>query len=244
MVREMTNSEKFLAIYNELDDYMRKELKEDTYVGHTDLIYKMARKGNNVFKCYGEDLKKYARLRNAIVHNPEKRISDPLAEPHEIIVSKYQDLLEKVLNPPLAINSIAVLKDDMYTTTLDANVLEIMKVMNKKTYTHVPIIEDGKLIGVFSENTIFSYITQKENVIIDDELKISDFIDFIPIHNHVSEIFVFVPRDITVIEIEDIFREEFENNKRISAIFITQNGKENEKLLGLITPWDVAGNGK
>ena len=27
----------------------------------------------------------------------------------------------------------------------------------------------------------------------------------------------------------------------MATVFITQNGKQNEKLLGLITAWDVAG---
>ena len=38
-----------------------------------------------------------------------------------------------------------------------------------------------------------------------------------------------------------MFQNGLKGKKRISVIFITQNGNENEKLLGLITAWDLAG---
>ena len=38
-----------------------------------------------------------------------------------------------------------------------------------------------------------------------------------------------------------MFQNGLKDNKRISVIFITQNGKKDEKPLGLITAWDLAG---
>lgn len=240
MEKGMSNAEQFIAIYNEIDDYMRIQLREKDTVSHTRLIGTMASKGYYVFRNYGKDLEQYAKLRNAIVHNPNSKQYNPIAEPHEIVVLKYQEIFDKVLNPPLALEKLAIKRESIYTTTLHTNTLDVMKTMNSKTYTHVPVIVDEKLVGVFSENTLFSYIADKEVVFI-DELTINDFIDYLPIHDHVSEIFVFVPRTITVYEIEDIFRREFKDNKKISAIFITEKGREDEKLLGIITPWDIAG---
>jgi len=247
MNKDLVNSEKFIAIYNEIDSFMRSELKENMSTSHTKLIEDMVAKGKNgnkfLFKLHRKELKKYADLRNAIVHDDSKRDGiEVIAEPHGKVVEKYQNILNELLNPPLAIEKLAIPQDKIYTTRLGENALDIMKIMNKYTYTHVPVIENEKMVGIFSENTIFSYISESEDgSIITDELKIKDFIDFIPVSKHVSEIFEFVPRKITVPEIEDIFRKELNKNKRIAAIFITQNGRENEKILGLITPWDVAG---
>ncbi|WP_411328773.1 hypothetical protein [Anaerofustis stercorihominis] len=44
-----------------------------------------------------------------------------------------------------------------------------------------------------------------------------------------------------MIEIEDMLYNAYKRNERIGAIFITENGKENERLIGLITPYDVIG---
>lgn len=239
MVRNMTNSEKFLAIYNEIDASMRKELNVESWVSHKELIRRLIDKGNLIIKTYADDLISYAELRNAIVHNPYKNQFEPIAEPHDIILNKYDKLKNQILNPPLALDTLAIRGKDIFKISLEDSIIAVMEVMNNRSFTHVPVIENNKLIGVFSENTIFSYIVNNKNVLIDDEFKIKDFIEFIPLNNHCSECFLFRPRTITVIEIEEVFKSDIIGNKRIAAVFITENGRENEKILGLITQWDV-----
>ena len=73
------------------------------------------------------------------------------------------------------------------------------------------------------------------------DAKIRDFSDFIPIDRHESESFAFVSRDTLVIDIEDMFAKELRQEKRLAVVFITDNGDPNEKLLGLVTAWDIAG---
>jgi hypothetical protein len=34
--------------------------------------------------------------------------------------------------------------------------------------------------------------------------------------------------------------EDIKNQKRLSAVFITETGEPREKILGMITPWDLA----
>jgi len=116
-----------------------------------------------------------------------------------------------------------------------------MIAMNKYAYTHVPIIEEGRFVGVFSENTVFSYIVNSMDCLLAKDAKIRDFSDFIPIDRHESESFAFVSRDTLVIDIEDMFAKELRQEKRLAVVFITDNGDPNEKLLGLVTAWDIAG---
>ncbi len=237
----LSNSQKFLAIYNELDDFMRHDLNAEHYVSHSDLIHKMIKKGNSVFDYYYQDLKSFARLRNAIVHNPDKKTADPIAEPHDDIVKQYQELLGKVVRPELALDSLAIPMDKLYAVTLDTNVLKAMKIMNKHILSYLPIIEKYKLIGVFSDSTLFDYILRHQHTIIDANLIISDLGETIDIDNHISEAFIFTKKDTTVIEIEDIFRKGFKDNKRIAVVFITEDGTETGMLLGLVSAWEVAG---
>lgn len=81
----------------------------------------------------------------------------------------------------------------------------------------------------------------KEDILIEKDAKIEEFADFIPIEKHGSEFFKFVPRNTLLIDVEEMFQEELHNKKRLSVIFITESGKPTEKILGLITAWDVAG---
>lgn len=74
------------------------------------------------------------------MHNPEKRNADPIADPHDYVVKKYRELHFKLLKP--ALDTIAVRRENIYTASLDDDALYVMTIMNKNTFTHVPIIED------------------------------------------------------------------------------------------------------
>ena len=116
----------------------------------------------------------YANLRNVIVHNPDKRHAHPIADPHDKVVEKYEKILLKVQNPAKAIDRIAVRRENIFVSSLDDSALEVMATMNKNIYTHVPIIEDGILIGVFSENTIFFYLVKTKDALSEYRLTVPD----------------------------------------------------------------------
>lgn len=240
MKEQTANSGKFLAIYNELDRFMREFLDEGFGTPHYRLIEAMAKK-NRVFEQHSYDLKAFADLRNAIVHNPDARVADPIAEPHDYVIQKYKEIMEEVMDPPLALDTIAIKIRDIFTTTMEANALNVMKEMNRNSYTHVPVLHDGSLLGVFSENTIFSYLVKNNGATSLKEISIGDFMELIPIDKHTSEYFEFAPKTSLVVDIEARFQAGLDNNKRLQIVFITETGKPTEKLLGLITPWDLAG---
>lgn len=238
MGKERTNSDNFLIIYNELDKYMRDYLKEGTETPHSHLIRKMSEK-NKVFRRNKDLLYTYANLRNAIVHNPDKRDSDPIAEPHDNTIKKYNQIKEFVMNPPKALETVAIPFQDIYTTTLTSRALDLMGIMERRLYSHIPVIDNGKMVGIFSENTVFSYITKnKDSLILEADL-VSKFEDFIGVERNESEYYAFVKKDALLVDIEEMFQHGIKNNKRLAVAFITENGKQNEKLLGLITVWDL-----
>ncbi|MGI6606689.1 MAG: CBS domain-containing protein [Peptococcia bacterium] len=235
-----SNADRFITIYNELDEYMRKYLQEDERVPHTELIKKMVQK-SSVFNAHKHELKSFASLRNAIVHNPDKKNADPIAEPHSAVITRYESIKNQVLDPPRALDTIAVKASNIFIATLNSNALNVMKEMSKNTYTHVPVLDKGVLIGVFSESTLFSYIIKNGVLFIEDDVLIKEFEEFIPIDKHESECFEFVSKKALVIDIENIFQIGLKDQKRISVVFITENGKPKEKILGMITAWDLAG---
>ncbi len=231
--------ERFLQIYNELDDYMRKQLKAEVYVDHSTLLRQMADR-NRIFSEHYKDLKMFADMRNLLVHNPYKGNADPILAPHRYIVEKYEDIKNQVLHPKKAL-SIAVPANLIYTTTLEDSALKVMQTMNEKVYTHVPVLEGKKMVGVFSENTILSLLSHYGEALILKDMKIKDFAEFIPLDKHLSETFEFVDRNTLLIEVEELFRKGLVNRKRIGMVFITNSGKKDEDILGILTSWDIAG---
>jgi len=126
-------ADRFLWAYNNLDEYMRKKLGEKAGVGHTALIMRMA-ETEQEFSLKQSDLQTFARLRNALIHNPYNDKVDPIAEPHEIVVQEYEAMVQRLLHPPCCL-AIAVPRPAIYTTDWEQNVVEVVEVMNKKVYT-------------------------------------------------------------------------------------------------------------
>ena len=53
------------------------------------------------------------------------------------------------------------------------------------------------------------------------------------------ETFLFSKADRYVEELECEIERYFRKGQRVGVVFITQNGSPEEKLLGIIAPWDI-----
>jgi CBS domain-containing protein len=232
------NSTEFLAIYDELDEYMRNQLNVDDNVPHRNLIERLAKK-NNIFAKYKDNLVDFAKLRNAIVHNPYRGFAEPIAEPHNNIVELYRNIKIKIINPPMAID-ISVKIRNIFCASASDNVMEVMRVMSQNTFSHVPIVKNGRVLGIFSQFAIFSYLVKNQSVCLDSNVIIKDFEEFTSLERHDAEYFEFVSRDTLASEIESMFRSRNANQKRLGVVFVTESGSQTEKLLGMITAVDLA----
>lgn len=157
------------------------------------------------------------------------------------VVEKLKIIINKIKNPKLVTN-ICVSLNNIYSKKLEDLILPSMKEMSEKIYTHLPILNnENKVIGVFSENTIFSYLLDEEIIEISKITKFSELQKYLDVNKHLSEIFKFVKRTTTIKEAKKIFEEELKENKKIGMVFITENGRKEESVLGIFTPWDLAG---
>lgn len=177
------------------------------------------------------------RLRNLISHNPGA--SDNV-QPSRGLIELLDKTIYKVMNPPL-VGQKAIPKSKVLCAEMEDRVLPIMKTMNEKVFTHVPILQDGQVIEVFSENTIFSYLSDNEIVGIEETTTFSDLSDYLPCESHRAESFRFVSRKTLLREVANLFEKALKNDDRIGLVLVTETGKSDEKLLGIITAWDLAG---
>lgn len=234
-------SKEFIGIFNELDSYLRKISGMGQTVSHMFVVDRLS-ETNKIIRNHRDELKLYARLRNAIVHNPFGSKIEVIAEPHPEVVKKYKTLQNQIMNPPQAL-VLAIPPKKIYSTTMDASAREVMRVMAQKIFTYVPVLDDARhIIGIFSENTVFLYLTRNEICAADDDTRIAEFGEYLPLNQHASEYFEFVSKEATIDDVRDLFEKGLVERKRLAAVFITSNGRKNEEILGMITAWDIAGN--
>ena len=114
-----------------------------------------------------------------------------------------------------------------------------MKKMQKLGFSHVPVLENGSFIGVFSIGTFFGFALKNGLQQLNDEMLIGDFREFLPTERHENEKFLFLSPDASLFEVRNEFEKRSQRSKRLAAIFITDNGSSQGRILGMLTPWDV-----
>lgn len=228
-------AETFLDLYKNLE-----QLVKDKYSGNGKryespiINFSNSREG----RPYKEELDSIREIRNLLVHLPMINGNYPL-EPSEEIIAKLREIIEKVEHPLLALD-FAVRSNNIMKARLEDSVFSVMSRMENNGYTHVPIVNDGKLFGVFSKSTVFSYLISHGLTKIRDNMQINDFIDFLPIEKHRAEYYDFAAKDALYVEVREMFENTYQRkSRRLMVVFITENGNPNEWLLGMITPWDV-----
>ncbi len=118
------------------------------------------------------DLAYCREVRNLLTHNPKVR-NRYAVEPSDEMIALLKRTIERVKNPQKA-KHICVPRDKVYCRTMDDYVRPAMVKMSEQVYSHVPIVKNGIVVGVFSENTLLSYLVDDENVSIDNNVKFSD----------------------------------------------------------------------
>jgi len=230
----MTNSEKFLDTYNRIDNYLKKIDGYDSYVN---FAQKIKNSNNKVVKRFKDELISFGELRNAIVHNP-KIGNMAIAEPHESTVLRISELYENITNPKKVIPEFQF---KVLGAEKEEFINDILIEMKKESFSQFPIFDkNGFVCELINNNTISRWLSsqlEENGTIIIEKVKVGDLIPEIEF----KENYKFVSRNTSIYEAYDLFINQINKKQRnLDVIFITQNGKPTEKLLGLITIEDIA----
>ncbi len=177
-------------------------------------------------------------IRNLLTHSANLG-GEPIVEPSAQVVKALREALEFVKRPPLALE-YAVKGEQIMKAGLNQKVLRLMEIMERNGYSHIPVMRNGELFGVFSAGAVFLYQLRSGGKAITPNTTLRDLGKYLDLGEHMEN-YEFVPRSETYISVRKKFEKFRGKNKRISAIFITETGRPDQRLLGMLTPWDVLG---
>lgn len=223
-------SERFEVAFNQIHDALKSivKIRDDRFKVLLDVG---SRKHKIIDKFYG-DLRQYAKLRNALVHDKTK-LGTYIAEPH-IEVVEHIEKIAAIFNQPNYALSIAT-KEVIYFDSEDP-ILSILPKIKKYGYEQYPVYQNNKCVGLLETGDIINWIS--ENIIytlVDfSDIRVRDIIA--NVKNHPIE---FVPKSIDIFSIEDIFEEKHKDGVKLELVLITENGIPSEKPLGIVTSWDL-----
>lgn len=227
----VSNAEKFLEAYRRLENLMRKQQQEDKHTSFSALVDKSR---DSVVQRYGRKLKRYADLRNAIVHH-EYEDDHPIADPRTDVVESFQVIVEKVVDPP----GLDPFYSEVYTATPSDDIGMVVEKMEKANFSQMPIEDGGEVTAVLTTNTIARWIgaelhTDGEGLLV-TETSVGDVLP----HAEREDNYSFLPRSASLYEAHEKFQVSENLREPPDAVLITHNGRASESLLGIITPYDL-----
>lgn len=230
----MNNHERFTKLFLEFEEETKKKI--DNSLTLEECTNKLKEKGYNPYVKESNFIDFCRRLRNMNFHN----INDNYYLITDNTIEKLEKIVDEVKHPFKVENKAT---KNIFSATLDDNVLDVMKTMNENNYTHIPIYQDSskkELVGIFSENSIFQYLLKDKIIEVDVDKKFSDIKDCIALENS-KEIVKFVKRDKLYDEVVNDFIKEFKDGKKLSCVMVTHSGLKTEKVIGILTSWDIIG---
>ena len=186
---------------------------------------------------YKEKLDLCRQIRNLLVHSAGLDGETPLI-PSDALIGTMEEIIAFVRKPPLALE-FATLRNELMTADLKTPVLDLIRRMREKGFSHVPVMQGDRVSGVFSWNVLIRFLMEKGNYQLRSNLVMRDLGVFLPLREHEMERYLFMDRNSTYFDIKDAFEKDQVRNRRLACVFITEEGTQNETLLGLITPWDL-----
>ena len=226
------NSDRFVTSYNRIDQLMKDIIGTKEHMAFLRLI-DFAKKKNAVIRKYEGDLREYGDLRNAIVH---RRTSTEfaIAEPHEDVVLKMEEM-EIALTKPITVGNMFRTKVTTFQRTDFFSYA--LKVIKDKKYNQFPVYDGTEFKGLITPVGITMWMAS----MVDSETfsRKKTTLGEILAHENNRENHQFIGKGASIYEALEIFKEAITRGKRLEALLITEDGKPNKILIGIITPMSM-----
>lgn len=237
-MEESKNVRKFISDFNELERFFTQEVNGQEGRFYDNMI-KFLRL-NPRYQHFKNDIDYINDVRKIVTHK-ENMEGVPVI-PTDALCNKLEYILKQIKNPPKW-NSIAIPANQIYSCSEEEPISDVVKKMAENTYTHVPVVKNGIFQWLLSESVYVQWLSEvieKEGVCTEETI-VSQLRKYV---KKTNDDYMFLSREADVYQIKEEFervtRERKDRNfKRLGVIFISNSGKSTEKILGLITAWDI-----
>lgn len=219
----------FEADFNAVERFLGEALGLDGYVPFAQKVTRYSKLHQN----WGDAalLKTIARVRNVIVHGRDESYGHA-AIPTPELAHKLKACLDLLTHPALAIPTF---ERDVETISLHSNLAEVLKLIKQRDYSQFPVYASERFLGLLTENGITRWlahhVTCKLSLVELKEVSVKEVLENEEVRKNCS----FVGKDTRV----DGIVEQFASQEMLEAVLITSNGTESERLLGIVTRWDI-----
>lgn len=226
------NAEKFLDTFNLIEKYLKSKFNNGYYMPFGELVRKASAK-EGVVKRFKDELFVYSDLRNVMVHNT--RINGKMiAEPFEDVVQSIEQIWNQIQHP----EKVSKFNKKVFYCFSDDPLLKALQFMHEHKISQIPILEKGEIVDVLNANHIADWLAAKETVS-PSETKISEILENAARNKN----FEIIPGNMSVFDAAEIYKNSYLKppvNWYYDALILTQTGKRDEQMIGIIVLKDIA----
>lgn len=223
-------SERFEVAYNQVHDALRDivQINDERFV----VLVKVGAKKYQVIETFKKDLEQYARLRNAIVHE-KMEVGFYIAEPNAKVVNHIEKIANILSQPNYA---LTIATKNVVHFDYNDSILKVTAAIKDHGYSKFPVYKNKTCQGLLTAGSIVKWMAQNmENSIVNlSDIKVADIMTYEK--NYRVD---FTSKEINIFDVENIFEKAHKKKSKLEAVIITENGRADEKPLGIITPWDL-----
>ena len=230
-VNKMRNSDSFLAIFSEIERWLRTQTDSERNVSFYQLVARAATK-NAAVRQHEIALKEYADLRNAITH--ERTDSHVIAEPNERAIADFSRLRDVLVRPAKLIPHF---QRTVKTRRAEDPIGHAIEDMREGSFSQVPIIDSDGVASLLTTETVVRWLASE----VKNELVslLETPISMVLPHVEDTEHYCFLGRSESVHKAIAHFEAFSFQGKDLNAILITNDGKASQSLLGILTVYDL-----
>ena len=229
-----TNAERFLDAFARIDHYLRRRLDEDPGIGFSGLV-SCAEKKRLLIGRHAADLKEFAELRNAIVH--DRSDGHPIADPYVATVEAIERLAELLESPPTALAVIGPMTVEMCSP--HTTVAEAARLMRDGSFLQLPVDDDECITAVLTSETITRWmasVMDDHGGVILDEHTVAEALPHTENRDHHWEL---LGRQSTVFDATRLFDRYSASGLFLDAVLITDSGRPDQKISSIVTTYDL-----
>ena len=179
-------------------------------------------------------------LRNLLSHYDWSKAGNDMLIVTDQAVRQVNNLYYS-LNP-ITLMRIAIRTGQIFAPASADSVLNAIKVMHRNDYSYIPIVDNHRIVGVFSIKILLRIVAEDKIQELTDCLTFQNILDFIRITENPENQYAFINPNTSVEDASWLFRRSNQRKKKLDVIFITDNGKSDGLLQGMLTPANLIGN--
>ena len=225
------NASIFIDSYNKIDAQLRALYNFRSGQSFTDVVRQSADR-NAAVRRYENDLVDYARLRNAIVHQSMNETI--IAVPCDEVVENILRIERLICTPPTIGETLA----DKQVTSIDAQIClrRAVQLIAKTGYSNLPVYNGKRMVGIINNRRLIAALGS----VLHRGQSVDAFLAETSVEDVLEEgdLFIYYKYLGRRDTLQDVLNA-FENNKKLLAVCVSENGKAGERIVNFITPADL-----